>query len=217
MNKKVVSIIVMIIVVVGGFLWLTKPKAKTVTPSGDSTIASNHIKGKGAKGVTLVEYGDFQCPACGSYYPIVKSLVEKYQADIFFQFKNNPLESLHQNARAGSRAAEAASIQGKFWEMHDSLYENQKSWESSSDPLTLFTQYAKQIGITDITKFTTDYKSAAVNSAINADLQSGKKYNITGTPTFILDGKKLVSNPNSSEAFNKIIDAAIAKKAPIAK
>lgn len=217
MNKRAVGIILAVIVVIGGFLFLTKPKPKATTPGGESSAVSKHIEGKGAKNVTLVEYGDFQCPACGAYYPIVKSLVDKYQADIFFQFRNNPLESLHQNARAGSRAAEAASIQGKFWEMHDALYENQKSWEGSSDPLTLFTQYANQVGVKDITKFTADYKSTVVNSVINADLQSGQKYSITGTPTFILDGKKLETNPNSVVAFNKLIDDAIAKKNPVVK
>ncbi len=217
MNKRFIGIVLAITVVVGGFLYLTKPKQAVTTPNGDSSAASKHIEGKGAKNVTLVEYGDFQCPACGAYYPIVKSLVEKYQADIYFQFRNNPLESLHQNARAASRAAEAASIQGKFWEMHNALYENQKAWENSPDPLALFKEYAKQVGVSDITKFATDYKSAAVNSIINADLQSGKKYSITGTPTFVLDGKKIETNPNSADAFNKLIDAAIAKKNPVAK
>jgi protein-disulfide isomerase len=210
--KKTIYIITAIIVVVAGFLYLTKPKEKPVTKTGESSSVSNHVEGKGAKNVTLVEYGDYQCPACGAYYPIVKTLVEKYQEDIIFQFRNYPLETLHQNARAGARAAEAANIQGKFWEMHDALYENQKSWESVSDPLVAFTQYAKQIGIADITKFTADYKSSAVNSIINADLQAGQKYSITGTPTFILDGKKLENNPNTADAFNKLIDAAIAKK-----
>src|SRR6185369_7805712 len=100
MNKKVIGIIVAVIVVVGGFLWLTKPKPKATNSTGDSTLVSNHVQGKGTKNVTLVEYGDFQCPACGAYYPIVKSLVEKYQDDIIFQFRNFPLETLHQNARA---------------------------------------------------------------------------------------------------------------------
>ena len=210
MNKKVIGIIIAIIVVVAGFLWLTKPKTND-SASGNSLVSS-HIEGEGAKNVTLVEYGDFQCPACGQYYPLVKALAEKYHADIFFQFRNYPLESLHQNARAGARAAEAANIQGKFWEMHDALYENQQSWSGASDPLSFFTQYASQIGVADITKFELDYKSAAVNSIINADLQAGQKFSITGTPTFVLDGVKLSENPSSAEAFYKLIDDAIAKK-----
>jgi protein-disulfide isomerase len=210
MNKRVLGIIAGIIIVVAGFMWLTKPNPSS--QSSSTTPPSNHIQGKGAKNVTLVEYGDFQCPACSAYHPVVKSVVETYKDDIVFQFRNYPLESLHQNARAGSRAAEAAHLQGKFWEMHDALYQNQKAWESVGDPLNLFTQFAQQIGITDITKFTTDYKSAAVNNVINADLQAGQKYKITGTPTFILEGKKIEKNPSSVEEFNKLIDDAIAAK-----
>jgi protein-disulfide isomerase len=209
MNKRVLGIIAVVIIVIAGFFWLTKPKADA--PS-NNTPPSNHIEGTGSKGVTLVEYGDFQCPACGSYYPILKTLVEKYKGDIFFQFRNYPLESIHQNARASARAAEAANIQGKFWEMHDALYENQSSWENSSDPLSFYKQYAKQIGVSDLTKFETDYKSAGVNDIINADLKEGQKYSITGTPTFVLDDKK-IDNPSSVDAFNKLIDEAIAAKA----
>lgn len=212
MNKKVIGIIVAIIVVVAGFLWLTKPKTDSST-TGNS-LASNHIEGGGSKNVTLVEYGDFQCTACAQYHPLLKAVVEKYQTDIFFQFRNYPLESIHQNARAGSRAAEAANIQGKFWEMHDALYENQQSWSNASDPLSFYTQYASQIGVADITKFESDYKSSAVNSIINADLQAGQKFSITGTPTFVLDGVKLAENPATADAFYKLIDDAIAKKNP---
>jgi len=208
MNKKTISIILAIIVVIAGFLWLTKPAPKTASTNAKP---SSHIEGEGGKNVTLVEYGDFQCPACGQYYPVVKAVVEKYKADIFFQFRNFPLESLHQNARAGSRAAEAANMQGKFWEMHDALYENQQSWQSAGDPLTLFTTFAKSIGITDTAKFVTDYKSSATNDIINADLKEGQKFNITGTPTFILNGKK-VDNPRDQAAFDKMIEDAIAAK-----
>lgn len=211
MNKKVIGIIVAIVVAVFGFLALTKPNSSTSTDGAG--VASNHIDGKGAKNVTLVEYGDFQCPACGQYYPVVKSVFEKYQSDIFFQFRNYPLESLHQNARASARAVEAANIQGKFWEMYDTLYTTQSAWSNTNDPLTLFKSYAQQIGVADLNKFEVDYKSSEVNSIINADLQAGQKFSITGTPTFILDGTKLDSNPTSADEFYKLIDAAIAKKA----
>lgn len=208
MNKRVIGIIAAIIIVIGGFLWLTKPQPETAT----TAKASSHIDGTGSKNVTLVEYGDYQCPACSAYFPIVKSTVEKYKEQIFFQFRNYPLESLHQNARASARAAEAAALQGKFWEMNAVLYQNQKSWEKAGDPLSYFTSYAKQIGITDTAKFTTDYKSAKVNDIINADLKEGQKFSITGTPTFILNGKKITENPRDQAAFEKLIEDAIAAK-----
>ena len=209
MNKSTLGIIVAIIVVFAGFFWLTKPKPAT---TNSSSKPSSHIEGTGSKNVTLVEYGDFQCPACRAYHPIVKSLFDTYKDRIFFQFRNYPLESLHQNARAGARAAEAAHLQGKFWEMHDALYENQQTWGTASDPLSFFTGYAKQVGVSDLTKFSTDYKSTVVNDVINADMKEGGKFSITGTPTFVLDGKK-IDNPRDPAAFNKVIDDEIAKKA----
>lgn len=208
MNKRTMGIIAAIIVGIAGFMWLTKPSENKITTNAKP---STHIEGNGAKNVTLTEYGDFQCPACGAYYPVVKAVVEKYKEDIFFQFSNFPLESLHQNARAGARAAEAADKQGKYWEMHDQLYQNQTSWQTAGDPLSLFTAYAKTIGITDTAKFTADYKSSEVNNIINADLKEGQKLNITATPTFFINGKK-IDSPRDQAAFENLIADAIAAK-----
>jgi protein-disulfide isomerase len=207
MNKRLIVFVLAIIVAVAGFLWLTKPSDQT-----SGVNISNHTKGKGGKGVVLLEYGDFQCPGCAAYYPVVKELFNKYQADITFQFRNFPLEAIHTNARAASRAAEAANNQGKFWEMHDKLYENQRSWETTSDPLAEFSTYAQEIGITDLEKFKADYKSSAINNVINADIQAGQKLGVNSTPTFYLDGKKLDPLPQGQEAFNKLVEDAIANK-----
>ncbi len=208
MNKRFVGMVLGSIVLVVSFLWLTKPSSDVTSNSK----ATNHTLGQGAKGVTLVEYGDYQCPACGTFHPVVKQIIEKYNADITFQFRNYPLEAIHSNARASARAAEAAHLQGKFWEMHDALYESQNSWSSVTDPFTAFKGFAQQIGITDLAKFEKDYRSSAVNDIINADLKEGQKESITSTPTFILDGEILKENPNSIDAFYKLIDEAIAKK-----
>jgi len=113
-----------------------------------------------------------------------------------------------------ARAAEAPALQNKFWEMHDALYETQNQWSSSSDPSSLFTQYAQQLGL-NITKFKADYASIKVNDLINADLAEANKLNLTGTPTFILDGKQIqVGQANTAKtAFESLINAEIAKKA----
>jgi protein-disulfide isomerase len=213
MNKKVLGIIAAVIALSAVFWIATKPSDTTTKTSSKPTT---HTTGKGTTGVTLVEYGDFQCPACGAYYPVVKQIKEEYGDKITFQFRNFPLESLHKNARAGARAAEAANMQGKFWEMHDQLYENQTAWQDASDPLSFYKNYATAVGIKDLTRFEADYRSTAVNDLINADLQEGNKVPVTSTPTFILDGKKLEDNPTSIEAFKVVLDAAIAKKAPAA-
>jgi protein-disulfide isomerase len=165
--------------------------------------------GDNTKKVTLVEYGDYQCPACGAYYPIVKQITDKYSKDIQFQFRNFPLSQIHQNARAGARAAEAAAKQNKYWEMHDLLYEQQKSWESSTNVAAIFETYATQLGL-NMTKYKADFGSNEVNDIINADYAEGVRLGVDSTPSFFLQGKK-IENPQSLDAFSKLIDDAIKK------
>jgi len=206
MNKKTIGIVVGVIVAIVGFLYFTQPKDTT------SAEPTNHIK-EGTSGVVFIEYGDFQCPACAAYHPILQQVKEQYKGVVTFQFRHFPLEALHKNARAASRAAEAASNQGKFWEMHDFLFENQQAWQNTADPLSIFEDYAKSIGVSDLAKFTADYKSSAVNDTINADLDAGRALEVQSTPTFVLDGKKLEQNPAGSvEAFAKLLDEAIIAK-----
>lgn len=209
MDKRFAMILAAIVVVLGGVFWFTKDKSTTKTNGNTSTAAlSNHVIGANAKKVNLTEYGDFQCPACGAYHPVIKQLIEKYKNDIVFQFRNFPLTSLHQNARAAARAAEAADKQGKYWEMHDVLYEQQKSWETSSNASSVFEGYAAQLGL-NIDTYKKDYASNEVNDVINADYNEGQKLNITGTPTFFLQGKKIEDTPRDLDGFSKLIDQAI--------
>ncbi len=212
MSNKFLAIVIAIIIGVGAIFWFTRDKASAPTSGGNnSTQTTNHIMGNGKKNVTLIEYGDYQCPACGAYYPVVKAVVDKYKDDIYFQFRNFPLVSLHQNAFAGARAAEAADKQGKFWQMHDLLYEQQNTWGQASSPKTYFDSYAQQLGL-DVTKFDQDYASGEVNDLINADKKAAEALGATGTPTFVLDGKKLDNNPQDQAAFEKLITDAIAAK-----
>jgi protein-disulfide isomerase len=206
MDKRFLAVIGAIIVIFIGFLVFRNDNASAPNAKG---TPSNHIKGDGA--VKLVEYGDFQCPACGQYYPVVTQVVDKYSQDITFQFRNNPLVSIHPNAFAGSRAAEAASKQGKFWEMYDKLFGNQQDWSSASNPMSFFETYAKQLGL-NVDQFKKDFASSAVNDTINADLAQGKKIGVKATPTFELNGK-VIENPQPTlEAFSKVLDEAIAEK-----
>lgn len=210
MDKRFWAVIVVIVVIFGGVLWF-KSMHKTNAP-GNAT-PTNHTEGTNTKDVTLLEYGDYECPACEQFYPVVKQVAQKYSSEITYQFRNLPLTTIHQNAFAGARAAEAAALQGKFWEMHDALYDNQTAWASSSNPKTFFDQYAQQIGL-NVTTFDKDYASSRVNDTINADISA---FNKTGaemqTPTFFLDGKQIQPGP-TVDAFSKLIDAEIAKKNP---
>jgi len=220
MSKQFLGILAAVVVGLGLIFWFSGGHKNNNSGSSSSgnVQPSSHIEGQGKKGVTLVEYGDYECPVCGAYYQTVKEVAAKYNQDIFFQFRNLPLTQIHPNAFAGARAAEAAGMQGKYFEMHDLLYENQNTWSTISNPLPDFQAYAQQLGL-DMTKFNNDYASAAANDVIQADLTAFSK---TGqeeaTPTFFLDGTyvsndKLVDNNGPSlDKFSQVIDAAIAAK-----
>lgn len=207
MSKRFLIILVVLVAVFGGFLWYSKAK-ENAKKSGTGQV-TNHVQGAGNKHVTLVEYGDFQCPACGAYYPTIEEIRQKYGDDITFQFRNFPLVQIHQHAMAGHRAAEAAAKQGKFFEMYNQLYANQKVWSASNDPTSFLEQYASQIGL-NMDQFKADYSSSSVNDTINADVKAGQALGINSTPTFFLNGKKLDPLPDRTvEAFSKVIDEAI--------
>ncbi len=209
MNSRFTIILIAMVAVFVGIFVTTKDKNEA--PAAGSSSLSNHVEGGNAKGVTLVEYGDFQCPACTAYYPIVKEAVESHKADIQFQFVNFPLTQLHPNAMAAHRAAEAAHKQGKYWEMHDMLYEQHDSWADSKTASTIFEGYAQQLGL-DVAKFRADAASSATNDIIQADIKKGQSLDITGTPTFFLNGKKVDKAPQTPEDFGKLLDQAIAAK-----
>ncbi len=204
MNKRALLFVAGAILAVGAFLYLTQPAEDTET-KGE---VSNHTAGTGD--VLLTEFGDFQCPGCAAYFPVLKQVKEKYGDQITFQFRHFPLESIHKNARAAARAAEAAGKQSKFWEMHDMLFENQTAWQGASDPVSVFEGYARTIGIEDIDRFTEDLKSSTVNAIINADLAEGRDKGVSATPTFMLNGEILDPSPvNSVDAFSALIDQAL--------
>ena len=212
MSKQFWAVVAVIVIAFVGFFALTGNKDDS---NGDTSAASNHVMGSGSTGVTLVEYGDYQCPYCQIYSSTVKKVVDTYKDQITFQFVNFPLPNLHQNAFAASRAAEAAGKQGKFWEMHDLLYQSAdpngaSGWVVSTTPSEMFNAFATQLGL-DLTKFKTDYASNAVNNIINADMTKGNKLGVEGTPSFFVDGKK-VEIGNTEADFKKVLDAAIKSK-----
>lgn len=223
MDKRFLTILATLVIIFGGiFVFAQKSSNETSGVKGSATTSpTNHVEGEGTKNVTLTEYGDFQCAVCEAYEPVVGQIRAAYAKDIKFQFRNLPLSSIHPNAFAAARAAEAASLQGKFWEMHDALYSsaNWQSWTTSSSSRELFNSYAKQIGLDDA-KFQADFASEQVNDAIQADLE---EFNKTGqqmsTPTFFLNGTYIENskftdqnNRPQFEKFKEVLDAEIAKQ-----
>jgi len=215
MSKGFWGVIVAIVLVFVGIYFINSGKSDTGSKASSTGAATNHTLGKGTSGVTLLEFGDYQCPACAQYQPIVKQIVAKYGDTIKFQFSNFPLTSIHPNAFAAARAAEAAGKQNKFWEMHDALYETQSQWAPSTDATPVFDQFAKQLGL-DAAKFKKDYASSEVNSSINADMAKGSELKVTGTPAFFINGKSVDVKP-TVDSLSKVIDEAIAKNASTSK
>jgi protein-disulfide isomerase len=205
-NKFLISILVLM-AIIGGVIITSKKKNDPATTS--TVQPSSHVIGVGTGNVTLTEYGDFECPSCARFHPILKEVKSFYGDQIKFQFKHFPLTEIHQNALLASRASEAAHMQGKFWEMHDKLFETQNIWKSISDPTSIFTNYAQELGL-DTAKFTTDLKGSDVNDIIRADREEAKGLDLTGTPSFLINGQK-IENPDSLDGFKKAIDEALAK------
>lgn len=212
MSKQFFAALLVVVAVLGGIFFLNQKQASAPDGGGNAAQTTTHTQGEGTAGVTLVEYGDFQCPACGAFYPIVQEIKAKYGDQITFQFRHFPLSQIHPNAFAAHRAAEAAGLQGKFFEMHDLLYERQQAWSTASNAVETYNGYAEELGL-NIDQFKQDFSSASVNATINADIRAGQEIGATSTPTFVLNGQKLEELPRDQAGFNKLIDDAIAEQA----
>lgn len=202
MERRFWIVLVVIVAILGGVFVLSGRKQPTKTTSFKTngnlnTVQSyDHVRGSKAGKVTLVEYGDFQCPYCGAYSPVGEQAYAKYGSAVTFVFRDFPLTQLHPNAFAAARAAEAAGKQGKFWQMHDKLYSNQREWADNTQTASdVFKGYAKDLGL-NIDQFSKDYSSEDINNIINNFTANGTSQNVTGTPTLILNGKKI--NPPQS-------------------
>ncbi len=144
----------------------------------------DHFQGDLHAPIQLVEYGDYQCPYCGQAYGIVKNIQEKLGKNLLFVFRNFPLTEMHPHALTAAVASEVAAKHGKFWEMHDALYENQKNLSDSN-----IIQLAEEIGI-DTEEFEKDFQNEEFVNKVQADFESGVRSGVNGTPSFYVNGKK---------------------------
>ncbi len=209
--KKFIIIILAIFLVIGGGYLLKKDSKSSKSAAGAKP--TSHLYGEGKTGVRLIEFGDFQCPGCKFFSPLLNQVKEKYKEEITFQFVNFPLITIHQNAQSAARAAHAASNQNKFWEMHDLLYDNQDGWKNSTNAPKDFEAFAQQLGL-DMVRYRKDFASADTNAAINADREKGNKLKLTGTPSIFIDDKQIEETNSIStlEKLSAVIDAAILAK-----
>ena len=149
-----------------------------------------HTLGSPNAPVQLEEFGDFQCPPCGLFHPILQDMHREFGDRLRITFREFPLAPGHQHAIAAASAAEAAGLQGKFWEMHDLIYEHQNDWKDKFDVRPIFEDYAKQIGL-DIDRYKSDMGSDVVAQRIFLDGKRGHSLGVKGTPTVFLNGKEV--------------------------
>lgn len=169
--------------------------------------AADHKKGAENPKVTLVEYSDFQCPACGQYYPMFKQLAQEFPNDVAVVYRHYPLKQIHQNAEKAAEAAEAAGKQGKFWDMHDMLFNTQNVWDTLDKPEEQFEKYAQSLGL-NIEQFKKDMTSAEVVEKVRNDENSAHSMNLRGTPTLFLNNT-LIQNPQSYEQLKAMVSERI--------
>jgi protein-disulfide isomerase len=160
----------------------------------------------------VVEYGDYQCPACGTVHPNLKQLVKDYDGKVTFYFRNFPLTSLHPNANAAANAAEAAAGQNKFWEMHDKLYETQKNWSSlaANDAEAKFADYAKELGL-DVDVFKKALANKQFQSVIDQDSADANAMGVSSTPTIYINGVQQ-SGKTDYASLRDAVEAELNKK-----
>ncbi len=199
------------IIIVLGIWWLASTAGAPKEAAGDLGSAG-HAKGNPEAGLTLVEFSDFQCPACGAYFPLVKRLADEFKDSVRFVYRHYPLTSIHSNAEPSAWAAEAAGAQDTFWEMHDMLFERQSEWSNIRNPKDTFADYAESLGLSR-GQFLTDYESDSVRNAVDVDARLARRLNIPGTPTFFLDGEQIES-PQGYDEFRALLVSRVGE--PIA-
>ncbi len=199
-----------IILAIWGLISLVNTSSTPTTSIKMPPLNSNDIStGPANSKVVLLEYADFQCPTCGLYHPILKQLLADFNGKIRFVYRFFPIPTIHQNALPSARAAYAAYLQGKFWEMHDMLFEHQQDWATKTNPMDIYITYAKNLNL-DIDKFKKDYAADSTLKFIEDEENTGANAGVIGTPTFFINGKQ-IENPQGYQPFKQLINDQLKK------
>jgi len=180
------------------------------TMSGRSTAKSVHIRGNPDAPVTLEEFGDFECPSCKNVATFLDQVIKEYHPRVREIFRNFPL-AMHQHAREAALAAEAAGLQGRFWEMHDTLFREQAVWSSATDAGMLFDTYAETLRL-DLNQFRKDVKSDKVRERIESDQARAKSLGVKVAPTLFIDKRVVETKDGTPEKVHSLIDEAVKAK-----
>lgn len=197
-----------VIIAIFGLAMLVNSPSST-TPSSSLTVPAPtkdepFTKGNPKSKVVVTEYGDFQCPACAASQPIVKQLLNEFGDKIYFVYRYFPLVNVHKSAKISAQAGFAAFKQGKFWEMHDMLYDTQADWSPILNPQDTFVQYATNLKM-DINKFKADMNSNEAAKFVDDSLNKAVASGLNSTPSFFINNKKIIS-PNTYADFKTLIE-----------
>ena len=193
-------ILATVAIIIGGVFFMSKPEK--LLEKSELIPAGSQIKGNSEASDYLVEFSDFQCPACGAFYPQVKSLVNANKDKLALSYRHFPLDQ-HKMAVPAALAAEAAAEQGKFWEMHDYIFENQAGLSEE-----MLLSAGEKLGL-DKAKYEEAYKNKKYQEKVSKDLADGKRFSVNATPTFFLNGKKL--NPVNFDDLKRSVEEELKK------
>ncbi|MFN2576140.1 MAG: DsbA family protein [Pyrinomonadaceae bacterium] len=210
-----IIVIVLVAALVAGWVLLrsSREQRNASTPTPDPAAEAKgaeppHVRGNPNAPVTLEEFGDFQCPTCGTYYPEVKKIENEFGDRLKVIFREYPLLPMHEHALMAAQAAEAAGLQGKFWEMHDKLYETQTTWVEAKDLVPVFVNYAKEIGI-DPDRFMKDLNAEEVAVRVFQDGKRAHAFGLKGTPSFFVNGVEAKDDQWKPEGLRQMIKDAL--------
>jgi protein-disulfide isomerase len=229
--KRALPFIIILIVLAGAVVvaWSLKESAvsrpRVVTPVPSATNSASpvatapqavhpgadppHAIGPATAPVTLEEFGDFQCPPCGLLHPILKTMEKEFGDKLRVIFREYPLVPTHQHALSAARAAEAAGLQGKFWQMHDLIFENQKAWGKAFDARPIFEDYAQKSGL-DMARYRKDVAGEIVEQRIFLDGKRAHALGVQGTPTVFMNGREVPFQSLEAGRLRAIISNEIA-------
>jgi protein-disulfide isomerase len=210
----IVVAVALITIAVGTALYRAKrppplsiSKERTFT---DEKTESKHVRGAADAPVTLEEFGDFQCPPCGGLEPYLQQIERDYASSLRVIFRNFPF-AIHEHAHEAAYAAEAAGLQGRFWEMHDLLYREQAVWAKTKDVQPLFDSYAGMIGL-NLERFKKDAGGEQVKTKVESDRKRGEELGVRNTPTIFINNQSVPPTSLNPVALRAAIDAAVKDK-----
>jgi len=189
------------------------PRAQGTPPNAPEGANPPNMLGSPTATVTVEEYADFQCPSCGDKFPVMKQIQSVYGSRIRFIFRHFPLTTVHDKAYDAAVAAEAAGLQGKFWDMQNQLYTNQKSWSVDPNYKQVWADYAQKIGL-DMEKWKTDMAGLPAKSRVDADIARGRFLQIGSTPTVYINGKAVTYAEMTVDTLRALIDAELNASQP---